>query len=111
MQGHKVSLSKAKLTWITEANTVERCIVASCGNFSVLWNFRRVKAQKPTVIYNGGLTICGHYTLIPKKERVVENAFLHDKYTVGGQAQKNLIVATQNSVWNHNDEDVDSEAH
>ena len=31
---------KAHFTWVTEQGKQERWIVASCGNYSVLWNFR-----------------------------------------------------------------------
>lgn len=33
-------LQKGKFTWITESGREERWIVASCGNYTVLWNFR-----------------------------------------------------------------------
>jgi hypothetical protein len=33
-------LSKGKFTWITEGGKQERWIVVSCGNYTVLWNFR-----------------------------------------------------------------------
>ncbi len=33
-------LQKGKFTWVTESGREERWIVASCGNFTVLWNFR-----------------------------------------------------------------------
>lgn len=33
-------LTKGKFTWITESGRQERWIVASCGNYTVLWNFR-----------------------------------------------------------------------
>ena len=36
------ALTKGKFTWVTEANRQERWIVASCGNYTVLWNFRWV---------------------------------------------------------------------
>jgi hypothetical protein len=38
----KQKLSKGKFTWITEAGRNERWIVASCGSYTVLWNFRCV---------------------------------------------------------------------
>ena len=38
----KQNLSKGKFTWITEAGRSERWIVASCGSYTVLWNFRCV---------------------------------------------------------------------
>lgn len=33
-------LTMGKFTWVTEAGRQERWIVASCGNYTVLWNFR-----------------------------------------------------------------------
>ena len=33
-------LAKGKFTWVTEAGREERWIVATCGNYTVLWNFR-----------------------------------------------------------------------
>ena len=33
-------LRQGKFTWVTEAGREERWIVASCGNYPVLWNFR-----------------------------------------------------------------------
>ena len=35
-------LQKGKFTWVTESGREERWIVASCGTFTVLWNFRCV---------------------------------------------------------------------
>jgi hypothetical protein len=36
----RAPLQKGKFTWITEAGRQERWIVASCGAYTVLWNFR-----------------------------------------------------------------------
>lgn len=36
------NLTKGHFTWITEQGRQERWIVASCGNYTVLWNFRFV---------------------------------------------------------------------
>lgn len=33
-------LAKGKFTWITQTGREERWIVANCGNYTVLWNFR-----------------------------------------------------------------------
>ena len=40
----ETSLRGGKFTWVTEDGKQERWIVASCGNYSILFNFRRVKA-------------------------------------------------------------------
>jgi hypothetical protein len=34
-------LKNGRFTWVTEAGTQERWIVASCGRHTVIWNFRR----------------------------------------------------------------------
>jgi hypothetical protein len=104
VQGAKAVFSKARLTWITEEDMVERWIAASCGSYTVLWNFRMVKAQRPTVISSGAFTICDHYTLLPRKERVVDNAFLHDRFAVTPHKSA-LLVATQHRLYTCQDED------
>ena len=34
------NFAKGKFTWVTESGRQERWIVVSCGNYTVLWNFR-----------------------------------------------------------------------
>jgi hypothetical protein len=111
VQGVGAKFSKGNLTWITEANMTERWIAAGCGNYTILWNFRRVKQQKPTIISCGAFTITDHYTMIKKDEKVVQNAFMHDKYAVTPQAKNALVVATEHNLWNTvDDESSDFEA-
>ena len=48
-------LQKGKFTWVTESGREERWIVASCGNYTVLWNFRcgacrRIGLNKPSAL-------------------------------------------------------------
>ena len=38
-------LEKGHFTWITEKGRQERWVVASCGNYTVLWNFRCVGGE------------------------------------------------------------------
>ena len=40
------ALEKGHFTWITEKGRQERWVVASCGNYTVLWNFRWVLARQ-----------------------------------------------------------------
>jgi hypothetical protein len=82
--------------------------VASCGDYSVLWNFRAVKMQKLNVISNGAFSVSSHYRLIPKDERVVESAFMHDRFAASQRANA-FVMATQNKVWNYGDNDDDSD--
>ena len=34
-------LKDGRFTWITDVTSTERTVVATCGNYTVLWNFRR----------------------------------------------------------------------
>ena len=109
MQGPSAILGKAKFTWVTSAQGQERYIAASCGNYTVLWNFRRVKAAQPNAISSGAFTLTKHYTLISKDEQVVDNAFMHDAYVAPAQRHNALVVATQHKLWNYRDDDESSE--
>lgn len=42
-------LRQGKFTWVTEAGREERWIVASCGNYTVLWNFRYTQTMHSTM--------------------------------------------------------------
>lgn len=106
VQGKGAKLSNARLTWITENDSTERWIVASFGTFSVLWNFRRIKAARPSAVSDGAFTVCGHYNMLPRNERVVANAFLHDKYGAP-QAKNALVIATEHKLYNAADEERD----
>lgn len=46
-------LEKGHFTWITEQGRQERWIVASCGNYTVLWNFRCVIRWSPSLVGRG----------------------------------------------------------
>eukprot|EP01026_Neomeris_dumetosa_P074566 TRINITY_DN77678_c0_g1_i1.p1 TRINITY_DN77678_c0_g1~~TRINITY_DN77678_c0_g1_i1.p1 ORF type:complete len:581 (-),score=81.42 TRINITY_DN77678_c0_g1_i1:414-2156(-) len=90
----------AKFTWITEQGTSERWIVASCGNFTVLWNFRSVKLDQPKSISMGLLTVTDHYHLIPKEGAIVDSVFMHEKYSANkDQNEPSLLVATDHDIW------------
>jgi hypothetical protein len=45
--------------------------------------------------------------MIAKQDKVVDNAFLHDKYAPTPQAKNALLVATRDTLYNCNDEDSD----
>jgi hypothetical protein len=105
MQGKDAIFSRGRLTWVTTKDVPERWIAASCGQYTVLWNFRRVKSQRPTVISMGAFTICDHYSMIKKDEKVVDNAFLHDRFATTQQAKNALVVATQHQLYNYLDDE------
>jgi len=98
---------KAKFSWITDNARKERYIVASCGRFTVQWNFRAVKVAKPDVITNG-LTTVQKYTLIPKSENIVDTTFMHDTFASHGTTSP-LVVLTKQRVYNVDDDDDDEE--
>lgn len=114
-QGKQAKLEKGKFTWITEQGSQERWIVASCGNFSVLWNFTEVKANRASdTVSHGGLATCTTYNIISKTESVVDSVFLHDRHTqtpLKHQAgtESSLVVATTNYLWSCAEDDEDSD--
>ena len=100
LQGKGAKLEKGKFTWITEQGSSERWIVASCGNFSVLWNFTSVKQNKASdSVSHGGLVTCTTYNIIPKDENVVDSVFLHEGHNHKGHHDSSLVVATRNYLW------------
>jgi len=93
-------LSKGKFTWITESGKQERWIVVSCGNYTVLWNFRQVKLAKPDVVSYGGLTTVTNYHLIPKNENVVDSVFMHDNFANSpGRDESAMVVVTDDQLY------------
>lgn len=94
---------KGKFTWITEAGVTERWVVAQCGNYSVVWNFRRIRSMAADSLSYGGMPTCMDYVLSQRDEDVVDAAFLHPKYAklggTGGDGDT-LLVATPNKIFN-----------
>jgi len=100
LAGKGAKLEKGKFTWITEQGSSEHWIVASCGNFSVLWNFTAVKQNKASdSVSHGGLVTCTTYNIIPKDENVVDSVFLHEGHNHKGHHDSSLVVATRNYLW------------
>ncbi|EFN59732.1 hypothetical protein CHLNCDRAFT_133326 [Chlorella variabilis] len=94
-------LEKGHFTWITEKGRQERWVVASCGNYTVLWNFRSVKVAEPEVVSYGGLTTVTKYHLVRKNEHVVDSVFMHDNFARGaGSADESaMVVVTKTHVY------------
>ncbi|KAL6753084.1 VID27 cytoplasmic protein-domain-containing protein [Haematococcus lacustris] len=96
-------LSKGKFTWITEKGMSERWVAASCGNFSVVWNFTKVKNCGAESLSFGGLPTSMDYIINSKDEDVVDSAFLHPKYAKNvALEQAALVVATPHRLFNMN---------
>lgn len=104
-------LEKGHFTWITESGRQERWIVASCGNYTVLWNFRSVKLADPDVTSMAGLTTVTSYHLIPKSEHVVDSTFMHDRFskTTAAYGQSSMVIVTDSKVFNAADDDDEDE--
>eukprot|EP00775_Hariotina_reticulata_P006643 gene6643-6868_t len=68
-----------RFTWVTETNSQERWVVASCGKYTVIWNFRRVKSAVGSSTSYGGLPTVMDYVLSAKDEDVVDSNFMHDR--------------------------------
>lgn len=69
----KEPLRQGKFTWVTEAGREERWIVASCGNYTVLWNFRYTALpwQCLTSYFHKCCTVlsCGTYADVLLKQK------------------------------------------
>ncbi|MEO2193545.1 MAG: hypothetical protein ABGY24_13955 [bacterium] len=95
---------KARFSWVGDESTKERYIAATCGRYTVQWNFRAVKIAKPDVVTNG-LTTVQKYALIPKSEEILDAAFMHNQNTL--RSPNSLVVLTKQRVWNVDEEDED----
>jgi len=62
---------------VTESEKQERHVVATVGEFSVIWNFRQVK-NNDHVCYKGqnGLKSCYCYKIVPKDVSIVDSKFM-----------------------------------
>ena len=102
-------LEKAKFTWITERGRQERQIVASCGNYTILWNFRSVKVAAADTTSMGGLTTVTSYHLIRKGEHVVDSVFMHDNFnrSAAGAGESAMVVVTDRKVYTVGEDDDD----
>ncbi|PRW60455.1 CYPRO4-like [Chlorella sorokiniana] len=105
------ALEKGHFTWITEKGRQERWVVASCGNYTVLWNFRSVKIAEPEVVSYGGLTTVTKYHMVRKDEHVVDSVFMHDKFNRATQRadETSMVVVTKTHVYAVGDDDSDEE--
>ncbi|KAL7590798.1 protein CYPRO4 [Lactuca sativa] len=89
-----------RFSWVTESGKQERHLVATVGNFSVIWDFRRVKDSGHECYKNQqGLKSCYCYKLMAKDESIIESRFMHDKYAaVSDSPEAPLVVATPMKV-------------
>lgn len=106
LTGH-APLKGGHFAWVTERGKQERWIVASCGNYTVLWNFRSVKVSEQGLVSYGGLTTITGYNLIPKEEAVVDSVFLSDRHMAASArgARDAMVVVTKKQVFNIQDDE------
>lgn len=87
-------LVKGKFTWVTEQGKQERWIVASCQNYSILFNFRAVKlATAP----DEKLMTFTEYNVVGKNAAIAESTFVHEKFT--GDDTHLVIATTKGDVF------------
>lgn len=94
---------------VTESGQLERNLVVTVGNYTVIWNFRRVKqSDHDCYKHEKGLKSCYCYKVVPKEESIVESKFMHDDQT-GAYGKAPLVVATSTNFSSFNINDQDSQ--
>ncbi|CAL9041576.1 unnamed protein product [Musa banksii] len=88
-----------QFSWVTDNGKRERHLVATFGNFSVIWNFQQVKDSNHECYKNQeGLKSCYCYKIVPKDESIVDSRFMHEKFAVSDSPEAPLVVATPMKV-------------
>ena len=87
-------LTRGKFTWVTEQGKQERWIVASCQNYSILFNFRRVKTATAP---DARLMEFTDYNVVGKDNAIAESTFVHEKFT--GDDTHLVIATTKGDVF------------
>eukprot|EP00252_Welwitschia_mirabilis_P018733 TRINITY_DN4180_c0_g1_i1.p1 TRINITY_DN4180_c0_g1~~TRINITY_DN4180_c0_g1_i1.p1 ORF type:complete len:608 (+),score=130.48 TRINITY_DN4180_c0_g1_i1:196-2019(+) len=88
-----------QFSWVTESGKEERHIVASVGNFTVIWNFNQVKnSNHECYKFQEGLKTCYCYKILPKEESVIESKFMHEKFSLMNSPEAPVVVATPKKV-------------
>ncbi|GLJ42013.1 hypothetical protein SUGI_0869900 [Cryptomeria japonica] len=97
--GKKNKLHGGQFSWVTDSGRQERHLVASIGNFSVVWNFKQVKnSNHECYRTQEGLKCCYCYKIVPKDESIVDSRFMHDNYAITNSPEAPLVVATPMKV-------------
>ena len=99
--GHK--FRNGQFSWVTEADAQERNLVATVGQYSVVWNFRRVKQSgHECYAHQMGVKTCYCYKIVPKTESIVDSKFMHDSFLGAASPEAPLVVATPAQVSSFN---------
>lgn len=96
-------LEKGHFTWVTSGREQERWVVATCGNYTALWNFRQVKIADPETTTSGpmGLTTIHAHQIVPRQEHIVDSLFMHERYrpATTGIREDAMVVVTDTQVY------------
>lgn len=99
LAGKKNKFHGGQFSWVTESGKQERHLVASVGNFTVIWNFKQVKNSNHECYKSQeGLKSCYCYKVVPKDESIVDSRFMHDKFAITDNPEAPLVVATPKKV-------------
>jgi hypothetical protein len=99
-KGHK--FHGGQFSWVTESGQLERNLVVTVGNYTVIWNFRRVKqSDHDCYKHEKGLKSCYCYKVVPKEESIVESKFMHEGQA-GPYSKAPLVVATSTNFSSFN---------
>jgi hypothetical protein len=100
--GKQQKFHEGQFSWVTEEGKQERNLVVSAGNYTVIWNFMRVKdSNHDCYKQQTGLKTCYCYKVLEKDSSVVHSKFMHEKY-VESSDEAPLVVATPNYVSSFN---------
>ncbi|KAL2650428.1 hypothetical protein R1flu_018556 [Riccia fluitans] len=92
-----------QFSWVTESGKQERHLVVSVGNFSVVWDFMRVKqSDHECYRHERGLKSCYCYEVVPKDESIVESKFMNDTFHSVASPEAPLVVATPKKITSYN---------
>ncbi|URE28412.1 VID27 cytoplasmic protein [Musa troglodytarum] len=99
MAGTNNKFRGGQFSWVTDNGKRERHLVATFGNFSVIWNFQQVKDSNHECYKNQeGLKSCYCYRIVPRDESIVDSRFMHEKFAVSDSPEAPLVVATPMKV-------------
>ncbi|KAK9847377.1 hypothetical protein WJX84_005979 [Apatococcus fuscideae] len=97
-------LQHGKFSWVTEGGKQERWIVASCGGYTVLWNFKKVREAKPDHTAFGGLTVVTDYHLIQKDQdqKVVDSVCIPERHSHNTRhGTDSMVIVTDRKFWSN----------
>ncbi|KAJ7534538.1 hypothetical protein O6H91_13G098300 [Diphasiastrum complanatum] len=103
MAGKNHKFHGGQFSWVTESGKMERHLVVTVGNFTVIWDFRRVKqSDHECYRHSKGNKTCYCYKIVPKDESIIDSKFMHDKFNSPYSPEAPLVVATPRYISSFN---------